>query len=67
MVLKSPDLANVESPIRVRKTDFKNENDILTDDVTISTELKNEFLSQSMDSVELNIDHGRYENFIKFS
>ena len=67
LVLKSPDLANVESPIRVRKTDFKNENDILTDDVTISTELKNEFLSQSMDSVELNIDHGRYENFIKFS
>jgi hypothetical protein len=67
LVLKSPDLKNVESPIRGRKTDFKNENEILTDDVTISTELKNEFLSQSIDSVELNIDHSRYENFIKFS
>jgi len=67
LVLKSPDLKNVESPIRARKTDFKNETEILTDDVTISTELKNEFLSQSMDSVELNIDHSRYENFIKFS
>jgi len=67
LVLKTPDLANVESPIRARKTDFKNENEILTDDATISTELKNEFLSQSLDSVELNIDHTRYENFIKFS
>ena len=67
LVLKSPDLKNVESPIRARKTDFKNEIEILTDDTTISTELKNEFLSQSLDSVELNIDHSRYENFTKFS
>ena len=48
-------------------TDFKNENEILTDDATISEELKNEFLSQSLDSVELNIDYRRYENFAKFS
>ena len=45
----------------------ENEIEILTDDTTISTELKNEFLSQSLDSVELNIDHSRYENFTKFS
>ena len=67
LVLRSPDLANVESPIRSRMTDFKNENEILTDDATISEELKNEFLSQSLDSVELNIDYRRYENFAKFS
>tara|TARA_R100000030_G_scaffold100978_1_gene95584 strand:- start:3128 stop:9856 length:6729 start_codon:yes stop_codon:yes gene_type:complete len=67
LVLRSPDFQNVESPIRARATDFKNENEILTDDATISTELKNEFLSQSLDSVELNIEHARYENFINFS
>lgn len=67
LVLRSPDLANVESPIRARTSDFKNENEILTDDETISTELKNEFLSQSLDSVNLNIDYRRYENFANFS
>mgnify|MGYP000863633078 CR=1 FL=1 len=29
--------------------------------------LKNEFLSQSLDSVEINTDYSRYENFINFS
>ena len=29
-------------------------------------ELQNEFLSQSLDSVELNVDYSKYENFINF-
>ena len=32
-----------------------------------STELRNEFLSQSLDSVEINTDYSRYENFVNFS
>ena len=67
LVLKSPDLKNVDSPIQARTTDFKNETDILTDDTIISTELRNEFLSQSIDSVELNTDYSRYKNFVNFS
>ena len=67
LVLKSPDLKNVDSPIQARTTDFKTETDILTDDAIISTELRNEFLSQSIDSVELNTDYSRYKNFVNFS
>ena len=67
VVLRDPDLMNVESPIQVRTTDYKTEDDILTKDAFISNELQNEFLSQSLDSVELNIDFTKFENFINFS
>ena len=56
VVLRDPDLMNVESPIQVRTTDYKTEDDILSQDAFISNELQNEFLSQSLDSVELNVD-----------
>ena len=67
LVLKTPDLNNIESPIQRRSTQYKSMNDILTVDSTISNELKNQFLSQSLDSVEINTDYSRYENFINFS
>ena len=66
LVLRSPDLNNVESPVQRRETQFKTEADILTSDSTISTELRNEFLSQSLDSVEINTDYSRFVNFINF-
>ena len=67
LVLKTPDLKNVESPIQARSNNYKNTNEILTDDSVISSELRNQFLSQSLDSVEINTDYSRYENFINFS
>ena len=67
LVLRTPDLNNVESPVQKRSTQYKTESDILTDDDTISNELRNEFLSQSLDSVEINTDYSRYENFVNFS
>ena len=67
LVLKSPDLKNVESPIQRRETLYNSESGILTVDSKISSELRNEFLSQSLDSVEINTDYSRYENFINFS
>ena len=67
LVLKSPDLSNSESPVKVRRTQYKSEADILTSDTSISTELKNEFLSQSLDSVKINTDYSKYENFVNFS
>ena len=66
LVLKSPDLKNAESPIQVRTSQYKTESDILTSDSSISKELRNKFISQSIDSVELNTDYSRYENFINF-
>ena len=67
LVLKSPDLNNVESAVQRRQTKYKSESDILTEDATISNELRNEYLSSSLDSVEINTDYSRYENFINFS
>ena len=67
IVLKSPDIMNAESPIQRRTTDYKTQTDILSGDALISDTLQNEFLSQSMDSVNLNIDFTAYENFINFS
>ena len=67
LVLKTPDLKNVESPIQARSNNFKTTSEILTDDSVISSELRNEFLSQSLDSAEINTDYSRYENFVNFS
>jgi len=66
-VLKSPDVMNVESPIQRRTTDYKNETDILSNDSFISDEIQNEFLSQSLDSSEINVEYSSFENFINFS
>ena len=66
LVLRSPDLDNVESPVQRRETQFKTEADILTSDTTVSSALRNEFLSQSLDSVEINTDYSKYENFVNF-
>ena len=66
-VLKSPDIMNVESPIQRRTINYKNQTDILSSDAFISDEIKNEFLSQSMDSVEINVDHSDFKNFVNFS
>ena len=67
IVLKSPDIMNVESPIQRKTLDYKNQSEILSEDGTVSTLLRNEFLSQSMDSVELNVDYSKFENFVNFS
>jgi len=67
IVLKSPDIMNVESPIQRRTLDYKSQGDILSGDALISDSLQNEFLSQSMDSVDINVDHSAFENFINFS
>ena len=67
IVLKEPDIMNIDSPIQPKSTDYKTQTDILSNDALISNDLQNEFLSQSLDSVELNVDYSRYENFINFS
>jgi len=66
LVLRSPDLNNVESPVQRRETQFKTEAGILTSDGTVSTALRNEFLSQSLDGVEINTDHSNFSNFVNF-
>ena len=60
-------MTNVESPVQRRTTQFKNEADIVTSDSIVSEELKNKIVSSSVDSAELNIDYGKFENFVNFS
>ena len=67
VVLKSPDLMNAESPIQRRTTDYTSQTKILSEDSTVSGLLRDEFLSQSMDSVEINVDYSNFRNFINFS
>ena len=67
-VLKPPDFFNAESSISRRSTGpYKSEIDVLTDDDSISEKLRDEFISQSFESVELNTDYSQYKNFINFS
>tara|TARA_Y100000593_G_scaffold1198_1_gene2416 strand:+ start:6474 stop:12662 length:6189 start_codon:yes stop_codon:yes gene_type:complete len=66
IVLKTPDINNIEFVSR-QATDYKNETEILTDDASISNKLRNEFISQSFESVELNTDYGQFKNFVNFS
>ena len=67
VVLKTPDLSNVESPIQRVTTNYKNQTQILSEDSKIAESLRNEFLSQSIDSVEINVDYSKFKNFANFS
>ncbi len=65
-VLKSPDLGNLDSGIVRRTTQFKSESEILTADTNISEKLKSQFISQSFDSADINVDYTQYKNFTNF-
>ena len=66
IVLKTPDINSIDFVSR-QSTDYKSETEILTDDASISNKLRNDFISQSFESVELNTDYRQFENFINFS
>ena len=66
VVLRSPNL-EVADYVENKPTRYETETDILTDDSTISEKLRNEFISQSFQSVEINTDYGQFKNFTNFS
>jgi len=67
IVLRSPNLNSIDSPIGRGETYYKSTTDILTSDTNVSEKLENEFLSGSFSSAKLNIDYSQFENFINFS
>ena len=72
VVLRNPKLDSNEDfdgYFRQRTTQYKNKNELLTTNTTISNLLENKILSGSfLDSIELDgIDFGQFENFVKFS
>ena len=62
--LRSPNLANQSNEIRQRETDYNSHTDLLTSNAHISKQLADTLVSQSSDSVLLNVDYSRYENFV---
>ena len=66
-ILRTPDSANVDSPITKRSTDSKNYNDLITTDKKLQQSIINKYISGSQKPVELNIDYTNYENFVNFS
>ena len=66
VVLRSPNL-EVSNYVENKPTKYETETAILTDDSTISEKLRNEFISQSFQSVEINTDYGQFKNFTNFS
>ena len=66
VVLRTPNLEN-SNYVDKKSTKYETETDILTDDNTISEKLRNEFISQSFQSVEINTDYGQFKNFTNFS
>jgi len=67
LVLRQPDLDNIDSPITNRSTDFKTYSDLITSDSKLQQKIINKYLSGSQKPVELNIDYSNYENFVNFS
>jgi len=67
ILLRSPNLQSVDSPIGRGETQYKTKGSILTSDTAVSKQLEDEFLSGSFDSVNLNIDYSQFANFVNFS
>ena len=66
VVLKTPDMNNIDQ-VQRKPTEYKTETEILTSARSISDKLRNEFISQSFESVKLNKNYGQFKNFVNFS
>ncbi len=49
-----------------KSTQYKNLSDLITSDVNISEQIRTDILSSSLQSVDLNIDFEKYDNFTVF-
>jgi len=67
VVLRQPLLSDVENPIDTTEGKYQSKETILTSNSEVSTKLRNLILSRSLDSVDLNIEYGQFENFVHFS
>ena len=66
VVLRAPDFNQIQEDIKRRETSFETQENILTTDSDVSKQLSDKYLSQSLDSIDLNVDYSLYDNFIVF-
>ena len=65
--LRPPDTDHsVNDPVGKKETGYESRDNILTGDSTVAKSLEDEFISASLDSVDLNIDYDKYENYVLF-
>ena len=65
-VLIPPENAPRDSQVTNRQTPFQNFNDLVTTDKRLQKDIEDKFISGS-DSVELNVDYTKYDDFVNFS
>ena len=66
-VLRTPNIDDIQSPIRDRQTSYTTQNTLTTTDTKIRKNFEDRIISASLDSVELNVDYSKYTNFVNFS
>ena len=66
IVLRTPEFQNLNSPIGAGITEFQSYNNLVSNDPGIKEEIENELISGSF-TADINVDYGRFENFIHFS
>ncbi len=66
VVLRLPLMNDVDSPMDQLGTKYNSKNTLLTSNTTVSNKLQNLIISSSMDSVNLNVEYGKFDNFIHF-
>ena len=65
--LRPPDTDHsVNDPVGKKETGYESRDNILTGDSTVAKSLEDEFISASLESVKLNIDYDKYENYVLF-
>ena len=67
VVLRTTESSQLNSPIRPRKTNLKNYNQLITSDSKLQKNIIDKYISGSEKPVELNIDYSNFENFVNFS
>jgi hypothetical protein len=67
VVLRSPDVDSLESPVRDRQTSYVTQNTLKTTDSKIRKNFEDTLISASLDSVDLNIDYSVHSNYVNFS
>ena len=67
VVLRSPNVDSLDSPVRDRQTSFVTQDTLKTTNPAIKKNFEDTLISASLASVDLNIDYSVYSNFVNFS
>jgi hypothetical protein len=66
-VLRQPNWADVDIPIRNRATEYKSHTDLIGSDPSVREQLEDRILSGSLETVNINVDYRQFANFTHFS